>query len=68
MPRADVLGAIRGNLMLEDILMLKRRWRVSAMALNLRAHRLGVISEWTYKHSRSSSRWPASGAASPAPT
>lgn len=48
MPRADVLGAIRGNMMLEDIMMLKRRWRVSAMALNLRAHRLGVISEWTY--------------------
>ncbi len=48
MPRADVLGAIRGNLMLEDIMVLKRRWRVSAMALNLRAHRLGVISEWTY--------------------
>lgn len=48
MPRADVLGSIRGNLLLEDILMLKRRWRVSAMALNLRAHRLGVISEWTY--------------------
>ncbi|MBN9327090.1 MAG: hypothetical protein BGO38_07365 [Cellulomonas sp. 73-145] len=48
MPRADVLGAIRGNLMLEDVLVLKRRWRVSAMALNLRAHRLGVISEWTY--------------------
>lgn len=48
MPRADVLGSIRGNLMLEDILILKRRWRVSAMALNLRAHRLGVISDWTY--------------------
>lgn len=48
MPSADVLGAIRGNLTLEDVLMLKRRWRVSAMALNLRAHRLGVISEWTY--------------------
>jgi Zn-dependent peptidase ImmA (M78 family) len=48
MPRADVLGSIRGNLMLEDILVLKRRWRVSAMALNLRAHRLGVISDWTY--------------------
>lgn len=48
MPRADVLGAIRGNLLLEDVLVLKRRWRVSAMALNLRAHRLGVISEWTY--------------------
>ena len=48
MPRADVLGSIRGNLMLEDVLVLKRRWRVSAMALNLRAHRLGVISEWTY--------------------
>jgi len=48
MPRADVLGSIRGNLILEDVLVLKRRWRVSAMALNLRAHRLGVISEWTY--------------------
>lgn len=48
MPRSDVLGSIRGNLMLEDLLVLKRRWRVSAMALNLRAHRLGVISEWTY--------------------
>lgn len=49
MPRSDVIGAIRGNnLALEDVLMLKRRWRVSAMALNLRAHRLGVISDWTY--------------------
>lgn len=48
MPRADVLGAIRGNLTLEDVLRLKQRWRVSAMALNLRAHRLGVISDWTY--------------------
>ncbi|MBD7958352.1 XRE family transcriptional regulator [Microbacterium sp. Sa4CUA7] len=49
MPRSDVIGAIRGNnLMLEDVLILKRRWRVSAMALNLRAHRLGVISDWTY--------------------
>ncbi|SFS17001.1 Zn-dependent peptidase ImmA, M78 family [Microbacterium sp. cf046] len=49
MPRSDVIGAIRGNnLMLEDVLMLKRRWRVSAMALNLRAHRIGVISDWTY--------------------
>lgn len=48
MPRADVLGAIRGNLMLEDVMILKKRWRVSAMALNLRAHRLGVISDWTY--------------------
>lgn len=49
MPRSDVIGAIHGNnLMLEDVLMLKRRWRVSAMALNLRVHRLGVISDWTY--------------------
>jgi len=49
MPRSDVIGAIHGNnLMLEDVLMLKRRWRVSAMALNLRAHRLGIISDWTY--------------------
>lgn len=49
MPRSDVIGAIHGNnLMLEDVLTLKQRWRVSAMALNLRAHRLGVISDWTY--------------------
>lgn len=48
MPREDVLGAVRGDLMLDDILLLKRRWRVSAMALNLRANRVGAISEWTY--------------------
>lgn len=49
MPRSDVIGAIHGNnLMLEDVLTMKQRWRVSAMALNLRAHRLGVISDWTY--------------------
>lgn len=49
MPRSDVIGAIHSNtLILEDVLTLKRRWRVSAMALNLRAHRLGVISDWTY--------------------
>lgn len=49
MPRSDVLGSMRaGNLTLEDLLVLKRRWRVSAMALNLRANRLGVISDWSY--------------------
>lgn len=49
MPRSDVTGAVRGNnLTLEDVLTLKRRWRVSAMALNLRANRLGLISDWTY--------------------
>lgn len=48
MPREDLLGAIKGTLTLEDLLILKRRWRVSAMALNLRAYRLGILSEWQY--------------------
>lgn len=48
MPRADVLGSVRRGLLLEDVLVLKRRWKVSAMALNLRANRLGLTTEWTY--------------------
>jgi hypothetical protein len=48
MLRSDVLGVIRGNLTPEGIMVLRRLWRVSAMALNLRPHRLGAISEWTY--------------------
>lgn len=48
MPRADVLGAVRGAIMVEDVVRLKQRWRVSAMALNLRCHRLGIITDWTY--------------------
>lgn len=48
MPGTDVLGAIRGKLTLEDVLMLTHRWRVSAMTLNLRVYRLGAIPEWTY--------------------
>lgn len=48
MPRADVVGSMRGGLFLEDILRMKRRWKVSAMALNLRLNRLGITTEWTY--------------------
>ena len=27
---------------------MKSRWRVSAMALTFRVHRLGIVSDWTY--------------------
>ncbi len=49
MPRQDVLGSVRRGLLLEDILHLKERWGVSAMALTMRANRLGLISEWVYR-------------------
>jgi Zn-dependent peptidase ImmA (M78 family)/transcriptional regulator with XRE-family HTH domain len=48
MPRSDVVGTVRGGLLLEDVLRLKSRWRVSAMALTFRVHRLGIVSDWTY--------------------
>lgn len=49
MPNQDVLGSVRRGLLLEDILRLKGRWGVSAMALTMRANRLGLISDWVYR-------------------
>jgi hypothetical protein len=34
---------------LVDMVRLKRHWRVSTKALVVRAHRVGVLSEWAYR-------------------
>lgn len=49
MPEADIKSEARSVTTVRQILRLKRRWRVSAMALVFRLHKLGMITEWTYK-------------------
>lgn len=49
MPRAGLLGSLRGNASLDAILHLRDEWGVSAMAVAVRLHQLGVISDWTYR-------------------
>lgn len=49
MPEADVKNEARNVTTVGHVLRLKKRWRVSAMALVFRLHKLGMITEWTYK-------------------
>lgn len=49
MPEADVKNEARNVTRVGQILHLKKRWRVSAMALVFRLHKLKMITEWTYK-------------------
>lgn len=49
MPRADMLAAIPVVRDLPQLVDAKRRWRVSVAALNHRAHRIGLTSEWQYR-------------------
>lgn len=49
MPRSDVHAHSRRRPTLGQIVDLKRRWRVSAMALVYRLHELEIISEWHYR-------------------
>lgn len=49
MPANDVKANIPRFLTVDDIIRLKKRWRVSAMALARRAYALGRLSEWQYK-------------------
>jgi Zn-dependent peptidase ImmA (M78 family)/transcriptional regulator with XRE-family HTH domain len=49
MPRAGVLGALRGTVSLESVIPMRTSWKVSAMALVVRLHQLSVISDWTYR-------------------
>ena len=49
MPENDVRAALPRFISVDDIIRLKKRWRVSAMALARRAHQLGRLSEWKYK-------------------
>jgi Zn-dependent peptidase ImmA (M78 family)/transcriptional regulator with XRE-family HTH domain len=49
MPRAGLLGSIRGNVAVDSLLPLRDYWRVSAMAVAVRLHQLGVTSDWSYR-------------------
>lgn len=50
MPADDVRAQLAGRpLTLSRVLTAKKRWRVSAMALCYRAHKLGLLTEWQYK-------------------
>jgi Zn-dependent peptidase ImmA (M78 family) len=49
MPANDVHARMRGFINVEAILVAKKRWRVSAMALAYRLHFLGLLSDWRYK-------------------
>jgi Zn-dependent peptidase ImmA (M78 family) len=50
MPKADVLAHIpRGAPSVEKIHAMKRRWKVSAMAMVVKLWHLKVLSEWQYR-------------------
>jgi len=48
-PRSGLLPQIVGRLSLNDIMDLKKFWRVSATAMVLRLHQLGRITDWQYR-------------------
>jgi len=49
MPKADVAAAAPPFPTFDDLVKAKRRWSVSAAALNYRLHQLGFISDWHYR-------------------
>jgi len=49
MPRAEMLALASRCRTLTDVMNLKKRWNVSAMALVYRLHKVGVLSEWLYR-------------------
>lgn len=49
MPRSDVLATTPVVRDLQQLVAVKRRWRVSVAALNHRLHSIGLTSEWQYR-------------------
>lgn len=49
MPEGDVINETAHVFTTRQILAKKYRWKVSAMALSYRMHKLGLISEWNYR-------------------
>jgi Zn-dependent peptidase ImmA (M78 family) len=49
LPRSGLLGSLRGNVSLEVLPGLRDFWKVSAMAITVRLHQLGVVTDWTYR-------------------
>ncbi|ASK96609.1 XRE family transcriptional regulator [Xanthomonas campestris pv. merremiae] len=49
MPKSEMLALAGRCRSVKDVLSLKKRWNVSAMALVYRLHKVGVLTEWLYK-------------------
>lgn len=49
MPVNDVKAQISRPANIATILKAKKRWRVSAMALTYRLHKIGLLTDWQYK-------------------
>ncbi len=49
MPRAGLLGSLRGSVSLNDLPKLRDVWKASSMAIVFRLHQLRVLSDWTYR-------------------
>lgn len=49
MPKNDVISRTPSFVSVDTIIRLKARWRVSAMAMAYRLHRLTRLTEWQYK-------------------
>jgi Zn-dependent peptidase ImmA (M78 family) len=49
MPQSDIEAKIPRALTLDQIVIAKRRWGVSAAALAYRLHKLGILSDWLYR-------------------
>lgn len=49
MPKEDVLSVVPKSIGSVAILRLKNRWKVSAMALAYRLHKLGWLTEWQHR-------------------
>lgn len=49
MPEADIKSQIPYAITLDQIVIAKRRWNVSASALAYRLHKLNILSDWLYR-------------------
>jgi Zn-dependent peptidase ImmA (M78 family)/DNA-binding XRE family transcriptional regulator len=49
MPRSGVLATARHFPSLEQLIGIKRKWKVSLAALTFRLHELGAITDWHYR-------------------
>lgn len=49
MPADDVRARMPRLIKVDTILLAKKRWRVSAMAMAYRCHKLKLLSDWQYK-------------------
>ena len=49
MPKADVKSRLPFVSRLDELVIAKRRWGVSAAALAYRLHKLGILSDWQYR-------------------